>query len=138
MIKFIVLYALVASCFLYLVPHVHTDTNYPYHKLLIFVIVFIGNMIINSLLNFTSIHNEKSSSISSQESALYALLAVVGYSLFIDVSIMEKTSPIITDYIGNDHQWSHLILCCAFTIIPLSILQAIMNLHQDEQIRTSL
>lgn len=94
------LFIVLLILFYFNIPNIEND-NFIFHKLIIFVIIFIFSYLTNLIKKL----NDKESKVTNVDliykSFEMSIGGIVGYSLFIDLMIMESTQNIVNNLIQS-------------------------------------
>ena len=106
------------------IPGVYKD-NYLQNKIILFIGFFLFQLLTNSVSKIQSKCKAKMSNIIN-DSFFVALLSVIGYSIFLDLSMMKNTNTLIAPFLENSHL-THLLLSgiIASFIFTTKVLQII-------------
>lgn len=106
------------------IPGVYKE-NFLQNKIILFIGFFLFQLLVNSVSKIQSKCKTKISNIMN-DSFFVALLSVIGYSIFLDLSMMKNTNAIIAPYLENSHL-THLLLSGIITsfIFTTKVLQII-------------
>lgn len=90
------LFIFIYSMLFFKIPDIETD-NYIYHKLIFFVTIFLFTFISQILMKLRNNCKIIASEIFNR-SLEVAISGLIGYSLYIDLTIMESTKEYMTSY----------------------------------------
>lgn len=83
------------------IPGVYKE-NYLQNKIILFIGFFLFQLLVNAVSKIQSKCKTKMSNIIN-DSFFVALLSVIGYSIFLDLSMMKNTNTIIAPFLENVH-----------------------------------
>jgi len=124
------LYLFVFALLYLKIPNVETD-NYITHKILLFLGILIFDFALQLIKRIRSSCIVKTDEVFS-ESIKTALYGIIGYSLYIDTTIMTSTKDYLMNYNCSYNQKIAIITVFIITIISLAKLMDVIIFPKDK------
>lgn len=107
-----------------------SDDNYIYHKFMLFVSSFAFYFVIQVI---SKIRNNCKTDTSEmlRKSMEVAVSTIIGYSVFVDLTIMQSTRDFMTSIIQQS-DYNKYLMACIITILFITIIRAIQLLFNNK------
>ncbi len=108
-----------------------SDDNYIYHKLILFINIFVFNFFTQII---TKIRNKCNTTIENiiSKSLKIATYTIIGYSLFIDLKIMNSTKKYVEPYISDSQsQMLFVSTIISMFVLIMKLIEIILNNTND-------